>query len=187
MLGIRSRYSADTSGEGRPMGRKTKVHARYRDQPRAAVAILTLAEADRPNELLLKDLYGQIEERRTFDPEPEPEPSGSGQAVIPNDKNYLERFPIVRRTEHEATMMVQGDLAHQPWLVQMARMIMDELDYPELQKLIVDMSGVTDFNVQSVAWSVGLERFVRDRERTLAIVNASPVVHRVLERMGIDG
>ena len=97
-----------------------------------------------------------------------------------------EGFPILRRTEHEATMMVQGNLAHNPWLVQMARVILDQLEDPQLQKLIVDMNGVTDFNIQSVAWWVGLERFVREHERTMVIVNASPVVYGVLQRMGID-
>jgi anti-anti-sigma regulatory factor len=157
------------------------VLARYPDQARATVSAVALAQGDQPSELYIKDLGGQVGERRTFDVSAQAEPGD-----LPDGDDYHERFPIVRRTEHQATMLVRGDLAHEPWLVQMTRVILEQLDDPELRKLVVDMSGVTDFDVSSVSEWVGLEHFVRERNRALAIVNASPAVHEVLGRMAID-
>jgi anti-anti-sigma regulatory factor len=163
------------------VSREQQVLARYPDQARATVSAVALAQDDQPSELYIKDLAGRILERRAFDV-----PGTAEAGDIPEEDDYHERFPIVKRTEHGATMLVRGNLAHEPWLVQMTRVILEQLEDPELQKLTVDMSGVTDFDVSSVAGWVGLEHFVRERHRTLAIVNASPAVHDVLGRMAVD-
>jgi anti-anti-sigma regulatory factor len=182
---LRNRYWVAPSGGGWTVAREEHILAHYPHQPHAAMAVLALAEADRPSELFIRNSDGQIEEHMTFDPEP-----GAADTCVvigaPDENDCPERFPIFRHTEHQATMMVEGNLALRPWLALIARLIMDELEDPELQNLVVDMGRVTDFNIQSVAWWVGLERFVREQGRTLVIVNASPAVHGVLKRMGID-
>jgi anti-anti-sigma regulatory factor len=78
---------------------------------------------------------------------------------------------------------VRGDLAHEPWLVQLTRIVLDELDDADLYTLVVDMAGVTDFDVACIANWVGLEHYVRDQGRSLRIRNASAAVHAVLDRM----
>ena len=179
----RTRYWVGAAEESWTVSREEQVLARYPDQAVATVSAVALAQGDQPSELYIKDQRGQVEEHRIFDAIAEAEAEAGD---IPERDDYHERFPIVRRTKHQATMLVRGDLAHQPWLVQMTRVILEQLDDPELRKLIMDMSGVTDFDVSSVSEWVGLEHFVRERHRALAIVNASPAVHEVLGRMAVD-
>ncbi len=181
---LRARYWISPAGERWSVSREDRVLARYEDQECAIGAVVALARDDSPSELYITDPDGEIQEHRSFDVSlVDDPPLESGETFGFEDEG--ERFPVLRRSEHEATMIVAGDLAHHAWLVQLTRVILDLLEDPQLDRLIVDMSGVTHFDVQSVAGWVGLERFVRENNRTLAIVNASPSVREVLARMSI--
>jgi ABC-type transporter Mla MlaB component len=75
-----------------------------------------------------------------------------------------------------ATLVVRGDLSRQAWLVQVMRELADMLDRPETVDVMVDMSGVTGLDKQSMAYWVWLERFVREQSHRLKIVNPSAAV-----------
>jgi len=170
--------------DGWTVAREDHVLAGYPDRARATVSAVALARVDRPAELLIQDLDGNILEHRPF--------ARESAVVSPDAKPALdadddaERFQIADRTPHQVTMRVRGDLAHEAWLVQLTRVILDELEDSELYTLIVDMSGVTDFDVACIAGWGGLEHYVRDQGRSLRIRNASAVVHTVLNSMTID-
>jgi ABC-type transporter Mla MlaB component len=82
----------------------------------------------------------------------------------------------------EIRLLVRGDLSQEAWLVQVMRELVDRLDDPRAINVIVDMSGVTGLDKQSMAAWVWLNRFVQERHRCLRIVNPSAVVLAAAER-----
>lgn len=181
---LATRYWVSPTEDGWTVAREEQVLARYPDRSRATVAAVALARVDRPAELLIKDLDGIISEHLPFAREPSVVTVDPSVPVSALDDD-TERFVISERTAHQVTMLVRGDLAHEAWLVQLTRVILDELEDAELYTLIVDMSGVTNFDVACIAGWVGLEHYVRDQGRSLRIRAASAVVHSVLDSMTI--
>jgi hypothetical protein len=178
---LATRYWVSPTEDGWSVAREEQVLARYPDRARAIVAAVALARVDRPAELLIRDIDGIIAEHRPFAREPSVTLDAAPPISMPDD----ERFAICDRTPHQVTMEVRGDLAHEAWLVQLTRVILDELEDTDLFTLVVDMSGVTDFDVACIAGWVGLEHYVRDQGRSLRIRNASAAVLTVLESMTI--
>jgi ABC-type transporter Mla MlaB component len=176
------RYWVRPSSDRWTVAVEEQVLARYPDRPSATVAAVALARIDLPAELLITDENGVISEQRVLGPEPE-DPERTMTCPTAASACDAERFAITERSAQQVTLSVAGDLAHDAWLVQLTRMILDTLDDPQLKTIVVDMSDVTDFDVACVAGWVGLEHHVCDRGRSLRIVNASQVVHAVLERM----
>jgi ABC-type transporter Mla MlaB component len=174
------RYWVSPSWDRWAVAREDQVLARYPDCPSATVAAVALARVDLPAELLIEDAHGVICEQRAFDPEPGDK---AGMVMSRAEIPGAERCPISDRRAHQVTLSVAGDLAHDAWLVQLTRVILGELDDPQLDTIVVDMSDVADFDVACVAGWVGLEHYVRDQGRSLRILNASHAVHAVLQRM----
>jgi ABC-type transporter Mla MlaB component len=82
------------------------------------------------------------------------------------------------RAGDRVTIAVEGNLAHQAWLVQLIRTIFNELEESRPARFTVDLGRVTGFDAQAASLWVGLERYLRVRGCELAIVQASPEVLR---------
>ena len=162
----KARYKVSPEGEIWTVSRDDRVVATYPTRPGAILAGVELAKSEIPSELYLLAPDGEVEERLDLTAAEQMEGS--------------ERLRRIEREGPQVRLYLEGDLDHAPWLVQVMREIMDELDDPGLERFVVDMGGVTGFDMQSAALWVGLERFVREKGRRLVIINASPAVLGVL-------
>jgi len=175
MAGSRYVVSPARTG-GWTLSREEQVLAHYPTRAGAIFAGLELAKTDAPSELHVLGPEGELEEHLELaDPEEAPDEPASYEG--------LERLALAEGNEHRARLRLKGDLAHQAWLVQVIREIMDELEDPNVEEFVIDMGQVTGFDVQSAVLWVGLEHFVREKGRLLVIVNASSAVLEVLKRL----
>lgn len=83
------------------------------------------------------------------------------------------------------TVHLLGDLANEPWLVQVLRLVLEDLEDERVREIHLDLSKATGFDMQCLAEVVGLSREVRNAHRTFRVSKVSPTVRRVLQHAEI--
>jgi ABC-type transporter Mla MlaB component len=94
---------------------------------------------------------------------------------------------VVGRTEGSVRLVVSGHLERGGWIVQVIRVILDELERSERAEFTVDMAEVEGFDQQAMSLWVGLERFVSDRGGHVKIVHPSQAVLSAMGSRGGEG
>lgn len=91
----------------------------------------------------------------------------------------------VQRYAGRTTLCVLGDMANEPWLVQVLRLVLDDLQDERISEIDLDLGRVTGFDMQCLAEVVGLSREVKNAHRSFRVPRASPNVRKVLQHARI--